>query len=55
MPPPTPTPRKVGLDDMQQTSHTLRRNFPVLANLRYLLESIRPEIRQYASRRRGGG
>jgi len=38
---------KVGLDDMRQTDHTLRRNFPVLGNARYLLESIRPEIRQY--------
>jgi hypothetical protein len=37
----------VGLDDLAQTSHTLRRNFPVLGNLRYLLESVRPEIRQY--------
>lgn len=38
---------KVGLSDMAQTSHTLRRNFPVLAWVRYVLESIRPEIRQY--------
>ena len=38
---------KIGLDDMAQTSHSLRRNFPFLGNVRYLLESIRPEIRQY--------
>jgi hypothetical protein len=37
----------IGLNDMWQTQHTIRRNFPVLGNLRYLLESIRPEIRQY--------
>ncbi|CAN0017738.1 unnamed protein product, partial [Phaeothamnion confervicola] len=28
-------------------SHTLRRNFPVLGNVRYVLETLRPEIRQY--------
>ncbi len=37
---------KIGLDDMRQTTHTIRRNFPVLGNIRYVLESIRPEIRQ---------
>ncbi len=42
-------PLKVGLDDMAQTSHTIRRNFPVLGNMRYLLESIRPEIYQSVS------
>jgi glutamate synthase domain-containing protein 2 len=38
---------KVGKDDMKQTSHAVRRNFPVLGNVRYMLETIRPEIRQY--------
>ena len=38
---------KVGLDDMDQKGQTIRRNFPVLGNMRYLLEMIRPEIRQY--------
>lgn len=37
----------IGLQDMNQTSHALRRNFPVIGNIRYLLESIRPELRQY--------
>lgn len=37
----------VGLHDINQTSHTIKRNFPVIGNLRYLLESVRPEIRQY--------
>ncbi|CAM9566539.1 unnamed protein product, partial [Ectocarpus fasciculatus] len=37
----------VGLRDLKQESSTLKRNFPVLANVRFLLESIRPEIRQY--------
>ncbi len=30
-----------------QTNQTIRRNFPVLGNTRYLLEMIRPEIRKY--------
>lgn len=38
---------KVGLTDMDQKGQTIRRNFPVLGNARYLLEMIRPEIRQY--------
>jgi glutamate synthase domain-containing protein 2 len=38
---------KVGLQDIKQTSHALRRNYPVLANIRYILETIRPELRQY--------
>lgn len=36
-----------GLSDISQTQHTVLRNFPVLGHARYLLESIRPEIRQY--------
>ena len=38
---------KVGLGDLDQSSHTLRRNFPFLIHMRYLFESIRPEIQQY--------
>jgi hypothetical protein len=38
---------KVGEYDMKQTSHALLRNFPVLGHVRYVFESIRPEIRQY--------
>jgi len=37
----------VGVRDINQPYHTIRRNFPVLGHLRYLFESIRPEIRQY--------
>ena len=37
----------LGLWDMVQTKHSLRRNYPILANLRFLLEKVRPEIRQY--------
>mmetsp|Transcript_46759 Transcript_46759/g.69156 ORF Transcript_46759/g.69156 Transcript_46759/m.69156 type:complete len:609 (-) Transcript_46759:99-1925(-) len=37
----------IGLRDIAQPHQTIRRNFPVLGNARYLLEMIRPEIRQY--------
>jgi len=37
----------VGFADMLQTRHTLRRNFPVIGNFRYLMEFFRPEINQY--------
>jgi glutamate synthase domain-containing protein 2 len=37
----------IGLNDLLQTKHAIRRNFPVLGNFRYFLESIRPEINQY--------
>ncbi|KAL3799830.1 hypothetical protein ACHAWO_009951 [Cyclotella atomus] len=37
----------IGLNDINQHQQTIRRNFPVLGNVRYLLEMIRPEIRQY--------
>lgn len=37
----------IGIGDMFQTKHTIRRNFPVLGRFRYLLESIRPELNQY--------
>ena len=37
----------LGTWDMLQKRSTLRRNYPLLANFRYFLESIGPEIRQY--------
>src|SRR5690606_13308923 len=36
-----------GIIDMRQKNHALLRNYPLLAHFRYLLESVRPEIRQY--------
>ncbi|WP_462248657.1 FMN-binding glutamate synthase family protein [Ekhidna sp.] len=36
-----------GLYDILQKKHAIRRNFPLLGNLRYILEGIRPEISQY--------
>ncbi|MFG6457658.1 FMN-binding glutamate synthase family protein [Roseateles sp. BYS96W] len=37
----------LGLHDMRQTRHSILRNYPVIGHLRFLLEFIRPEIRQY--------
>ncbi len=37
----------LGLWDLLQRKQALRRNFPLTARFRYLLESIGPEIRQY--------
>ncbi|WP_293777016.1 FMN-binding glutamate synthase family protein [uncultured Oxalicibacterium sp.] len=37
----------LGLRDLAQKEHALLRNYPILAHFRYLLESVRPEIRQY--------
>lgn len=37
----------LGYYDILQKKHTIKRNFPVLGELRYLLESVRPEIMQY--------
>ena len=36
-----------GLHDLTQTRHAILRNYPVAAHLRFLLEKIRPEMRQY--------
>ncbi|HYG49234.1 MAG TPA: FMN-binding glutamate synthase family protein [Allosphingosinicella sp.] len=37
----------LGLYDLVQPRHSVRRNYPVTGNFRWLFESIRPEIRQY--------
>lgn len=37
----------LGVYDLVQTRHAIRRNYPILGNLRFLFEAIRPEIRQY--------
>jgi glutamate synthase domain-containing protein 2 len=37
----------IGLCDLVQTRHTVLRNYPIIAHLRFMLESIRPEMRQY--------
>lgn len=37
----------IGWVDFLQTRQTIRRNFPIVGNFRYLFEMIRPEINQY--------
>ncbi|PZP33369.1 MAG: FMN-binding glutamate synthase family protein [Roseateles depolymerans] len=37
----------VGLHDVRQAHHSILRNYPVIGHMRFLLEFIRPEIRQY--------
>ena len=37
----------VGLRDVTQTFSAVRRNYPIIGNIRFMLEKIRPEIRQY--------
>lgn len=37
----------IGVRDIFQQKHAIRRNFPVIGNFRYMLEKVRPEIMQY--------
>ena len=37
----------VGIYDLQQSHHAILRNYPIIGHLRFLLEFIRPELRQY--------
>jgi glutamate synthase domain-containing protein 2 len=37
----------LGLRDVMQTRHSVLRNYPVIGHVRFLLEYIRPEMRQY--------
>lgn len=37
----------LGLYDMTQEKHAVTRNYPLIGHMRFLLEKIRPEIRQY--------
>lgn len=45
----------LGLRDSLQSKRAIRKNFPVIGNLRYFLESISPEIQQYFVERRTDG
>jgi glutamate synthase domain-containing protein 2 len=36
-----------GIHDLRQARHAILRNYPVIGHLRFLLEYIRPEVRQY--------
>jgi glutamate synthase domain-containing protein 2 len=37
----------LGIRDLRQQKHAVLRNYPVIGHMRFLLEHIRPEIRQY--------
>jgi glutamate synthase domain-containing protein 2 len=37
----------IGTNDLLQTRHAVLRNYPLSAHIRFILEEIRPEIRQY--------
>ncbi|MDE3027376.1 MAG: FMN-binding glutamate synthase family protein [Paracoccaceae bacterium] len=37
----------LGIHDLTQTHHAILRNYPIAAHLRFMLERIRPEMRQY--------
>ena len=37
----------IGFADIFSREHTIRRNYPIIGNFRYLLEGVRPEIMQY--------
>lgn len=41
----------VGLNDMHQTHHVVRRNYPILGNIRYLIESDDDKLPFSRSRR----
>ena len=40
-------PAMIGTWDVVQTGHSICRNYPMLGRLRFLQESIRPELQQY--------
>lgn len=37
----------LGICDLIQTRHAILRNYPIAAHIRFILEHIRPELRQY--------
>lgn len=37
----------LGIHDLTQKKQAVKRNYPIIGNMRYLMEAIRPEIRQY--------
>ena len=37
----------LGISDLMQTKHAIKRNYPIIGNLRYLFEELRPAMRQY--------
>src|SRR5437879_8470217 len=45
----------LGIRDLLQKNHAVLRNYPISAHIRFLLEEIRPEIRQYFFEREKDG
>lgn len=37
----------LGIHDLRQTKHAITRNYPVIGHARFLIEAVRPELRQY--------
>src|SRR5437763_5224287 len=37
----------IGLYDLVQQHHSILRNYPISAHMRFIFEAIRPELRQY--------
>ena len=37
----------LGVCDMAQTRHSIQRNYPIIGHIRWMVEFVRPEIRQY--------
>jgi len=37
----------VGVQDLLQTQHAILRNYPIIGHIRFMLEAVRPELRQY--------
>ena len=37
----------LGVHDLTQTRHSILRNYPVIGHIRWIVEKVRPEIRQY--------
>ena len=37
----------LGIHDLLQTRHAILRNYPIVAHMRFILEDVRPELRQY--------
>ncbi|WP_188778534.1 FMN-binding glutamate synthase family protein [Marmoricola endophyticus] len=37
----------LGVYDLVQTKHSILRNYPILGHMRFLMESLRPELQQY--------
>lgn len=37
----------LGFYDLVQTKHSILRNYPIVGHLRFILESVRPEMQKY--------